>query len=817
MEYDDASLKYANFINTGLEESDAELYDPPEKWTLLPIPGPDIPESVISAAENESILALAELLPSSQRELVTGILNATNEHQAHLPASHPLGVYLGNELPPKAISPSPDSDDAPGSLWLPPDYFQNPSEAAHEGTVSHFEVWQKGRFKILLHEPSGTLYGGKNGVVRIVRPLVQLLFNFSAVRGDFTPPEDPPTDYDLTRLPINEWPRLQQWIRDWTAAIKASTAILRKTSDERRQGLATLQSLTDDDEPTFRDPTPIASTSSAPLPVCAGLSAHPGSGDSTSPDPESIATKPKPKPKKRRTPKPGTSKAKGKAPAKNNRVEDEESAAEPESEEGDSREINFEELDRTPQDEMSDEELRSNFGLEPDDLFTPDDPLGLHAKYAYNAKLPREIIQGTGSITLSSYAEYSPTNHVFGEFPNLCKPVPTRVTTPESAAKLLLAFEIEAQRWLFSIRAIWMRAQAMAPLALSQSTTIAYVLHEGLQLQTIVERIIETGNFPDPLVSPQYLNGLILESRVLTVELQWMLSCLMEWNSLSSHHYNKMKGSFLRDKPPSTLTETATLCQATLKFRDEGIALEESLLQELRKLWRTQLKTHPVPQDTIPGFFYVFGVPQAPDQESSQLRGNLVKLQEALVSSTLQDGVEELPAPPTIPTSTPSKNPPLTTPAAMMTTPPPQSFDAPSALAIAQLSVATEPTGPTIETAAPGTEPAPPTTEPLTRPTVETASPANPPATGSCPRPKMRPPPNSNTPPTTNEASTAIDGDRTEAQEPRGTPAPAETPAVEPPAIEPPAIRLGSKRKRDPNSPKGPRRASVRIYDQGKA
>ncbi|KAG8685967.1 hypothetical protein FRC11_009761 [Ceratobasidium sp. 423] len=441
MDYNEAALRYAKFVNTGLAEAD-NLFDVPEKWMDLPILGSTVPNPIISKTAEEDIRNILEHLPSSQRELAMGILNAAIEHKKHLPATDPLGVYRGNDAPPKAIPPPSDPDSWPRSMWAHCDYYRRSSEASPEGTVEHFETWQGGQVENLCHRPSGTLYSRKTGVIGVVRPLIQLLFNFSAICGDFTPLEDPPTDYDLTRFPINEWPRLQQWIWDWTTAIEASTAILRQTSDEHRQGHAALQSLTDNDEPTHCDPTPGPSSSRVQEPVPTNSSA-----DFNPNDLSQTSGTPKPKLKKCRVRKPGDSggKGKGKAQARDE-DEDEGSECGPESEDSDrGPETNFEELDHTSQDDMSDQDLQSNFGLEPDDQFPPDDPLGLHAKYDFDPKLARKSIEGTGSITTSSYAEYSQTDYPFSKFADLPKPILSCVTTPETVAKLLTAFELEAQ------------------------------------------------------------------------------------------------------------------------------------------------------------------------------------------------------------------------------------------------------------------------------------------------------------------------------------------------------------------------------------
>ncbi|KAG8683128.1 hypothetical protein FRC11_013948 [Ceratobasidium sp. 423] len=94
---------------------------------------------------------------------------------------------------------------------------------------------------------------------------------------------------------------------------------------------------------------------------------------------------------------------------------------------------------------MSDQDLWSDFSLEPNDQFLPDDPLGLHAKYDFDPKLAQKSIKGTSSITTSSYAKYSQTDYPFGKFADPPKPILSCVTTPETVTKLLTAFELEAQ------------------------------------------------------------------------------------------------------------------------------------------------------------------------------------------------------------------------------------------------------------------------------------------------------------------------------------------------------------------------------------
>lgn len=240
-------------------------------------------------------------------------------------------MYASAKLPPRTIPPSPQSATPTKSMWLNESYFQSPHSAPPGGTVAHFEEWQEDLKVVLVHKPSGTLCGGETGVVHVVRSLAYLLLNFSAVRGDFTPPEDPPTNYDLTRLPINEWPRLLQWIDSWTLAINVSTAILRKTSQERRKGLDGLGWLI---EEILQEPTEV--------------NTHRSSTDPTPPH-EPI----KSKIKSRRD-------RKGKRRA-SSISEDEGLATDGESQsDNDEEEVDFEHLDRTSEDESSDDDLHES-------------------------------------------------------------------------------------------------------------------------------------------------------------------------------------------------------------------------------------------------------------------------------------------------------------------------------------------------------------------------------------------------------------------------------------------------------------------------
>ncbi|KAG8747587.1 hypothetical protein FRC11_012284 [Ceratobasidium sp. 423] len=237
-----------------------------------------------------------------------------------------------------------------------------------------------------------------------------------------------------------------------------------------------------------------------------------------------------------------------------------------------------------------------------------------------------------------------------------------------------------------------------------------------------MDRIIETGNFPNPLILPVYLRDLVQASKEYTIELQWMLTSLMEWNWLLASHFNEMWGSFIHDQLPGMLTEMAMLCEATLKFRDEAIKLGETLPGKLKKMWKTELKgCTPMKDWRIAGFYYTFGAPDALSLETDQLRGNLVQLQAALTNPMPEDEVMELPPlllpPPTL-TSVPNGDPlPTTQLVAAAMSPAPESPGMPSG---------TQP--PTLTA-----EPIPLSAKPITQSTEELAPTTTSPISRHCP------------------------------------------------------------------------------------
>jgi hypothetical protein len=238
-------------------------------------------------------------------------------------------------------------------------------------TIYWVEVWQQELLtsNLIRHEPSNTFYGGKTGVVHIFRALIQIYLNCCAVRGDFNPPEDPPPNYDLSRFNVNDHDQIAKWIDDWILAIKECTKILSQTSDERKRGLAEIQLVSQDDgSETLLD------ARSTPVPK---------SSKSSKSATRTINTS--------RPSKAGGSKQKSRGRKLFSDIDDHDGDDSSDSD----PEANYDDLDQTSLDgDSSDEDAWREFEEKylKDDIFPPDDLIGLRARYSFDPDMPRTII-----------------------------------------------------------------------------------------------------------------------------------------------------------------------------------------------------------------------------------------------------------------------------------------------------------------------------------------------------------------------------------------------------------------------------------------
>ncbi|KAG9073869.1 hypothetical protein FS749_014605 [Ceratobasidium sp. UAMH 11750] len=208
MKYSKSSIAYTHFRQTGKLQLDKPSVSPlpPEEWLRLPY-GAEVPRSVFYGAELEMILSLVPFLPVA---------------------------------PPKFI-PSTPTRAPPQPFFTPvrgPECFYRATKTPEE-TLAHYENWQDVVLKsgVLIHKPSGMLFGDDSGFVWVIRTLLQIFFNFLAAKYRIQFPSDIPASYDVSCLPLNEWTRLLGWMDSWAQTLSDSITILQRTSEARSLGL----------------------------------------------------------------------------------------------------------------------------------------------------------------------------------------------------------------------------------------------------------------------------------------------------------------------------------------------------------------------------------------------------------------------------------------------------------------------------------------------------------------------------------------------------------------------------------------------------
>ncbi|KAF8594563.1 hypothetical protein BDV93DRAFT_565272 [Ceratobasidium sp. AG-I] len=632
MEYEQPALDYANFLSAGLAYANA-VCAPPDNWLSLPVAGPTIPDSVMSGTEREGHLALASLLPESQANRIVGLLDALRDHQHHIPASDPNGVYASTNPPPKTIPPSPQSNHSTGTIWLGPSYFQPPHLAPPDGTVAYFEHWQESIKNVLVHESSGTLYGGETGVILVVRSLLHLYFTFAAVRGDFPLPEDPPAGYDLTRLPINEWPRLLQWIETWTLLLNGSTAILRKTSDEHRKGLGALQQLAEDEWNISQEPAEtrrhetLAEAEPVHQPVTSKKKGHGG-------------FKSKPQHQRRTSP----------------ASEDDASTTEGESEAED-EDIDCDGLDRTRQDDESDAGQDSDHGGR--DI----NSIGCNGDGDVSMDLDRFGVRVTPGATGSTGSSDTgtPKSGVFGRFLELTPVLPISATTPHDIVKALDANDAICQQVLFEFdaylkdnprmpsllvdnalahsrdypthvqplyqvlflhKAAWKRAEAAAPIVFDHAQKVMLAFRDGIHLSLTAQGILERSAFPDSGLTALGFAKRLSKSKALLIELRWTFKELVAFHDLATK-WHDMLGGWMGSSTPTDLNELVRVAQGLTDWTDEATALVSDLRSKRRSVWRKCCPAAPFDKRCgTSGMSFRFGSPSL-SEEPEGLRDTL--------------------------------------------------------------------------------------------------------------------------------------------------------------------------------------------------
>lgn len=95
MNYSPGAHDYARYVSAGFESPLAACVAP-QSWLELPIAGPGVPDKIIIDREYEKYTSLASLLPENSKNRIIKILDATNKHQHHIPAS--VGLLHGRAL-----------------------------------------------------------------------------------------------------------------------------------------------------------------------------------------------------------------------------------------------------------------------------------------------------------------------------------------------------------------------------------------------------------------------------------------------------------------------------------------------------------------------------------------------------------------------------------------------------------------------------------------------------------------------------------------------------------------------------------------------
>ncbi|KAG8712929.1 hypothetical protein FRC08_013917 [Ceratobasidium sp. 394] len=247
MQYDDESLEYAKFLDQAKATAAAaarskRVASQTAKDDILPehhgLPtGPANLTSVIDGQEKALLTKWCSSLPAECSSVILELIDAINDLQAHLPASTPSGIWVGeyaNAMPallPLAPDALIDGLQFFVDFWLPIGYFVPRALAEPHSRFRYIHLWFEDMLELLLirHAPTKTLVGERNGAVWIARAIIKLILNFAAINGDFTPPMRQPDTYDISQFPLDEYTTVLGWGRQLLATIQSSIKILAQT------------------------------------------------------------------------------------------------------------------------------------------------------------------------------------------------------------------------------------------------------------------------------------------------------------------------------------------------------------------------------------------------------------------------------------------------------------------------------------------------------------------------------------------------------------------------------------------------------------
>ncbi|QRV77085.1 hypothetical protein RhiJN_05100 [Ceratobasidium sp. AG-Ba] len=624
MPFSENAIAYTHFRQTGQLHLNRSLsYLPPADWVGLPF-GAEIPRVVFSGAEAETMSTLASMLPEEHSSRLSNLIQLVNEHQSHLPASDKMGIWNCPKAPPEYIPQTPCNvpqspffypANGPACFYKPP--------LALEGTIGYLEIWYESLWmsQVLIHQPSGTLYGGDRSIGWLTRTLAYPYISVGAARYNIELPGPMPEGYDASRLPISEWPRLVNWVDTTALRIRDSIAILQRTSNARALGLS----------PTY-------------------ISPHLNHGLNTNADPDTDPLLESSEPVAGPILMPESHRAlKRKGKKALHRIESDEEDDEnlDGDDSGDHMSVDYETLDRSPDaDNNGGEAFHGSFLVHDVQVATCSDP-----GPSTMASRPNTTKRATRPQAL-----WRQRANAFGKFLILNKYKPP--TIPLSHDSIMEALDKGDRIWATARRdfelicsmyhaplevdlspldtfndsharilgeyvlrrcAIWSRTELLAKSLFEIDLRIYeffrnMVIASGrarLLLDMREEQAINHGTFfPETLL----LETRMERSNSSLVESRWGHIELLNFEHLATQNLNKLQGNWLQRPLPTDLSNLHRLVKHQLEWFDEFERLKHGQIEQRQKLWAEQSQGASPAQHTSSGMGFAFGNPSIAEE-----------------------------------------------------------------------------------------------------------------------------------------------------------------------------------------------------------
>ncbi|KAG8728582.1 hypothetical protein FRC10_004817, partial [Ceratobasidium sp. 414] len=243
--YPGHSWEYFYFLQDGRTPTDPTLGL--DHWTGLPCRAePDVPcQGPIGAKQFDFVQKIFAKCNEDVRSAVTKSMNAINTMESRAPVWTENGLWEKGDDPfnnmPRVL-PFYKPTNLSGlsywqDLWLDIAYFQRPKPGMEQYRIDFWEGWQSDRRTSgpSYHAKSGTLVGGTEGIVWIIRGNLKILANAGALMlGSGVELPTPLLEgYDGRRLSVGDFERALDWVKEWTDVIHQSITVLDTTYQER--------------------------------------------------------------------------------------------------------------------------------------------------------------------------------------------------------------------------------------------------------------------------------------------------------------------------------------------------------------------------------------------------------------------------------------------------------------------------------------------------------------------------------------------------------------------------------------------------------